>query len=39
MITSNGQVPVVKDNEPVGPGRVTGKQLRELVAETPGWTI
>ena len=25
MITSNGQVPVAKDDdEPVGPGRVTG---------------
>ena len=34
MITSNGQVPVAKDDdEPVGPGRVTGKQLRELVAD------
>jgi len=29
MITSNGQVPVATDDDgPVGPGRVTGKQLR-----------
>ena len=35
MITSNGQVPVATDgdDEPVGPGRVTGKQLLELVAD------
>ena len=34
MITSNGQVPVATDDDrPVGPGRVTGKQLRELVAD------
>ena len=33
MITSNGQVPVATDDEPVGPGRVTGKQLRELMAD------
>jgi len=34
MITSNGQVPVATDDDgPVGPGRVTGKQLRELMAD------
>ena len=35
MITSNGQVPVAEQDEsgPAGPGRVTGKQLRELMAD------
>ena len=35
MITSNGQVPVVEQEKdgPVGPGRVTGRQLRELMAD------
>src|SRR6476620_6941841 len=35
MNTSNGQVPVAEQvgDGPVGPGRVTAKQLRELMAD------
>ena len=36
MVTSNGQVPVAEqqdENGPVGPGRVSAKQLRELMAD------
>ena len=34
MATFNGQVPVAEQDEhgPAGPGRVTAKQLRELMA-------